>query len=618
MRVQTPRFLRRLDLGRFAPRVRAWCAGKGYFHSEEVSQVRFLPPGLPCRVWCSGNTPNVSFADLDLRPFTLTLNPVLPSMKGKRMSKFNVAGTRAVAHGPIRTDATATATTFEGAPGFAREAKSELFLLGVSNMVGENTFYENASQRDSRFSALVREVALTDFEWLTRFARWLRTDANMRTAPMVLAAEAAKARLDAGQPGSRAIVDAVLQRADEPGEMIGYWLSTYGRKIPKPIKRGVADAVKRLYNEHSLAKYDSAAHAVRFGDVLDLVHPTADKTWQGALYMHALDRRHGRDAEIPEELRTLRARAALLVLAVDQRRALFDDPERAREALKAAGMTWESVAGWLQGPMDAAVWEAVIPSMGFMACIRNLRNFDEAGVSDKVAATVAARLSDPEQVAKSRQLPMRFLSAYRAAPSLRWAYPLEQALDASLANIPALAGRTLILVDTSTSMNAGFSKDGTLMRWDAAALFGIALASRCADADLVSFSSTARYWGDPANANTKTFDRNRGESVLKALDRWKSGGWFLGGGTATAAALRKHVAGHDRVVILTDEQAQQDSGEVGSVIPKTVPLYTWNLAGYQHGHAGGGANRHVFGGLSDAGFNMIGLLERHRGADWPF
>jgi len=40
--------------------------------------------------------------------------------------------------------------TFEGAPGFVREPKLELFLLAVSNMVGEDTFYEAASDRDAR------------------------------------------------------------------------------------------------------------------------------------------------------------------------------------------------------------------------------------------------------------------------------------------------------------------------------------------------------------------------------------------------------------------------------------------------------------------------------------
>jgi hypothetical protein len=138
-------------------------------------------------------------------------------------------------------------------------------------------------------------------------------------------------------------------------------------------------------------------------------------------------------------------------------------------------MTWEDALslGGSRLPKDR-LWEAMIPSMGYMAKLRNLRNFDQAGVSDAVAATVAARLADPAEVARSRQLPMRFLSAYRAAPSLRWAYALETALQHALSNVPALAGRTLVLIDTSGSMNSTFSRDGALRCWDAAAVFGLA------------------------------------------------------------------------------------------------------------------------------------------------
>ncbi|GAA3507537.1 hypothetical protein FHR32_001109 [Streptosporangium album] len=52
----------------------------------------------------------------------------------------------------------------------------------------------------------------------------------------------------------------------------------------------------------------------------------------------------------------LAARAELMALPVDRRCAVLADPDR----LRAAGMTWESPAGWLQGPMDAAAWEAVL------------------------------------------------------------------------------------------------------------------------------------------------------------------------------------------------------------------------------------------------------------------
>ncbi|MCC8250954.1 TROVE domain-containing protein [Saccharothrix luteola] len=528
------------------------------------------------------------------------------------MSKFNFGRVRAAVAGPVVSEAVASGRTHEGAPGYAREPKSELFLLAVTNMVGEQTFYESAGERDDRYAALVRATTAADPDWTARFLAWLRGEANMRTAAIVGAAHFVKARLESGAPGmSRQVVDSVLHRADEPGELLAYWTSRHGRALPKPVKRGVGDAVRRLYDERASAKWDSEARGFRFADVLNLTHPTPRADWQGDLFTHILDRRNNRADGVPESLGVLRSRAELMAWPVERRRALFhEDRDTAAATLRAAGMTWESVAGWSQGPLTAEVWESLIPSMGYMALLRNLRNFDEAGVSDAVAEEVAARLADAGQVARSRQLPMRFLSAYRAAPSLRWAWALERAITHSLGNVPELPGRTLVLIDTSYSMNAPFAKDGTLMRWDAAAVFGIALGSRCEQADVVSFSNS-----------TRQFRLSRGESLLKAVERWKSDGYFIGNGTATAHAVRSSFKRHDRVVIITDEQV--GDGDVHRAMPDDVPLYTWNLAGYRFGHApsggiGGARDRYAFGGLTDQAFRMIPLLESGRDATWPF
>ncbi|MFI9816072.1 TROVE domain-containing protein [Saccharothrix variisporea] len=526
------------------------------------------------------------------------------------MAKFNRGTLRALVRSFVESGRTPSGTTHEGGPGYARDTRSELFLLAVTTMVGEPTAYEAAGERDDRYAALVRAAALEDPDWTARLLAWLRTGANLRTAALVGAAEYVRARLGAGDdrgPSNRSVVDSVLRRADEPGELLAHWLATHGRAVPKPVKRGVADAVLRLYDERALIKYDSPARALRFGDVLNLVHPTGGRA---DLFTHALDRRYGHDTAVPASLTVLARRAELLSWPVERRRALFDRGD-AVAVLREAGMTWESVAGWLQGPLTAAVWEALIPSMGYMALLRNLRNFDRAGVSDEVAARVAARLADPDQVARSRQLPLRFLSAHRAVGSSRWAGTLAQALDHSLRTVPELPGRTLVLVDTSGSMNAPFSRDGTLHRWDAAAVFGLALGIRCADADVVSFSSP--HGGRP---ETMPFPLRRDEPLLSAVTRWKEGGYFIGGGTYTARAIQRHLRGHDRVVVLTDEQAADD---VDRAVPPGTPLYTWNLAGDRRGHTPSGArDRHTFGGLTDQAFGAIRLLEAGRNADWPF
>jgi hypothetical protein len=434
----------------------------------------------------------------------------------------------------------------------------------------------------------------------------------MRTAALVGAAEFTKGRLDAGVDGhSRQAIDAVLQRADEPGEMLGYWTSKYGRKLPKPVKRGIADAVQRLYNERSLLKYDTDSKGYRFGDVIDLVHPTPDaaKRWQGDLFQHALDRRHNRDNDIPATLAMLIERDKLMGLPVDQRRQVLARAD-VREVLTHAGVTWEALAGWLQGPMDADAWSAVIPSMGYMALIRNLRNFDEAGVSDEVAGQIIAKLVDPEQVARSRQLPFRFYSAYINAPSLRWGHALDKALTLATGNVPAFKGRTLVLVDTSGSMTGSrISGRSSVTPAQAAALFGAVLASK-GGADLYGFAD-----------GVFKHDIGKGASVLKKLERFVARTGEVGHGTQIAESVRRTYDGHDRVIILSDMQTMGGyyAGNVTDAAPKNIPMYGFNLVGYQHAAMPtGSGNRHELGGFSDSTFKLIPLLEAGTSADWPF
>ncbi|MFF7445181.1 MULTISPECIES: TROVE domain-containing protein [unclassified Streptomyces] len=524
------------------------------------------------------------------------------------MSRFNRRAAKAQPTSRV-TSTGRLLRTFQGGRGRERDKRSELFLLAVANFVGQKTFYETGDDRDARFAKLVRELAVTDPEWTAGLLGWLRGEGNLRTASIVGAAEYVHARLAAGAtdgPSNRQVVDSVLRRPDEPGELLAYWTANYGRNVPKPVKRGIADAVRRLYSGRSLLKYDTASKGYRFGDILNLVHasPDADKPWQGELFRYALDRRHNPDTAVPPASNTvLTAHRELMALPVEQRRAVVTS-EGGAERLAAAGMTWEALAGWLQGPMDKAAWEAVIPSMGAMALVRNLRNFDQAGVGDEVAAQVAARISDPAEVVRSRQFPFRYLAAYQHAPSLRWAYPLEQALGHSLANVPVLPGRTLVLVDRSGSMWARLSDRSELNRADAAAIFGAALALRAERADLVEFGTTSR-----------NLPYDKGESVLKILGRFGDLG-----GTDTTSAVRAHYRGQDRVLIVTDEQyAFNRHGDPTEQVPAHVPVYTWNLAGYRAGHGPSGkANRHTFGGLTDAAFRMVPLLESARDADWPW
>lgn len=498
----------------------------------------------------------------------------------------------------------------------SRDAKSELFLLAVTNFVSENTAYEGGTSRDTRFAGLIAQVVAVDPDWVRGLLGWMRgPDVNLRAAALVGACEYVKA----GGPSGRQLISTVCQRADEPADVLAYWMSTFGRNIPAPVKRGVTDAAVRLYNEWSALKWDGAGQTFRFGDVIELTHPSPKDAKQAELFRHMLSDRHrGTKAHSPEGLSVITGRAQLDKLSVEDRQKFVNGhtSEALAADLKSRGATWEWATSWYGAKPTAHLWESLIPEMGYMALLRNLRNFDEAAISKEAKAKVAAVLTDPVQVEKSRQMPMRFLSAYKHAPNVFWAPVLEEALTYTLRNVPAFPGRTLVLVDTSGSMDdtiagARQSKDGVapLKRYEAAAMFGIAVGMAAQDADVVAFSNT-----------TCRFPLVKGGSLLPQYQTFISDRRYnMQGGTATGAAVRTTYRDHDRVLILTDEQANMGTGSVDNLVPAHVPLFTFNLAGYQKGHGiSGSSNRHTFGGLTDAAFRLIALLDSRKSVSWPW
>lgn len=523
------------------------------------------------------------------------------------MPKFSTKEVRPNVTAPVKTTGPTT-RTHEGGTGYARDAKSELFLLAITNMVAEDTFYESAGGRDDRFAALIHQVTAEDPGWIAGFVPYLRNTMQMRSASVVMAAEYVKAK---GSHG-RAVVNSAISRADEPAEILAYWAQTHGRRFPQPLKRGVADAVRRVYNENAAIRYDGVGKAWRMGDVIELVHPRPTAAWQAALFEYLLSVRHARKELNTEALPTLNTERALQAMAVETRRANL--------ALAGQTMSWERLSGWLNGPMDAGAWEAVIPKMGYMALLRNLRNFEQAGISEPMKEAVITKLSDPDEVAKSRQFPLRFLSAMKAVGGFDFLRALEKAANGTLANVPALSGRTLILVDDSGSMDSGISSRSTLSRREAAAMFGAALALRAEHADLIAYATQGVRVPIP-----------KGGAVLKLAQATSTA---THGGTETIGVLLAAYQAHDRVVILTDEQAfalggryvgafggydEYASQDVAGATAHIPLIYTFNLAGYRAGHLPAGEHgRYTFGGLTDSAFTMIPLLESLKDASWPW
>jgi hypothetical protein len=77
-------------------------------------------------------------------------------------------------------------------------------------------------------------------------------------------------------------------------------------------------------------------------------------------------------------------------------------------------------------------------------------------------------------------------AAYKNAPSDNWKRALGLTLDLAVDNVPSLDG-TLVVVDTSGSMQTAVSRRSTMQRVDVAAVMAMATAKRATNVDVVIY-----------------------------------------------------------------------------------------------------------------------------------
>lgn len=526
---------------------------------------------------------------------------------------------------------TKTAVNHEGRTVWMLDEKSNLFFRATSAFAGQDTFYEKAAKRDATMIELVQKIAVADWGWTCQFLVWLRSSGNMRTAPIMLAVEAVRARLDAkavpgpGEMSHRALIAAVLQRADEPGEMLAYVENVLGRdRNAKPIKRGIGDAAMRLFNERNYLRYSSENRGIGFGGVIEMAQMQKAEGWKDDLFRYAIGVQHKREQDIPDSLTMLTERAKCNKMNAATRHMYahqaMGNPEH--PLFSAMAGQWEWVLSWLgdtKGSKAALTekekWGLVIPKMGIMAIVRNLRNFDEAGITglDPAAQEICARLINAEQIAKSRMFPYRFFTAHLQLKSVTWTAALEFALQHSLQNIPEMPGRTLVLVDTSGSMESRLSSKSVMTYVQCAALFGVALKVKNPDA--------VNLWGFASGEFEA--QASRGHSVLRCTEEFAGKVGTVGHGTEMQRAITNTYDKHDRVIIISDMQAYYGgsgyygSHDVARSVPAHVPVYGYNLSSSSTTPLGQG-NRHSLGGLTDATFKLIPQHERAGKGLWPW
>lgn len=463
---------------------------------------------------------------------------------------------------------------------------------------------------------------------LLALAHWARKELNMRTTPQVMLAVAAK--MEETKKFVRKYVPLVASRADEVKQVVAAYEHLFGWKgFPACLKKGVSDRMSAM-SEYEILKYNTKDHP-SFKDLLRFC-----------------ERREGYpfSREIREYVlrgEVIDPRATPVIAARKQLTSIREWNDDVPALAKRAAVTWEVLLS--QFGNDKRVWEAVIPLMGYMALLRNLGNFLTAGVSMKTVKMIGEKLSNREKVANSKQLPFRFLAAYRIldpGQTSNWLFgrrfenrdsrdrsgwdkrkvsilieAVEAALDESVYNVPELPGLTVVAADNSGSMQSPLSKNSSMSILDAANALCAIIHKRCEESLVCAFGSNA-VWPPLTKRN----------SVLTNIDKiahYKEG--FRGHAT-DAWKVVQHLIDNkieaNRLIVLSDMQCYNSYGSqsVSSLLTKYrrgsgkgCYAHFFDLQGYGTRQDPPNKLTNLVAGFSEKIFNQVLIFEGAESTD---
>ena len=465
-------------------------------------------------------------------------------------------------------------------------------------------------------------------EDLLIIAKWLRKDMNIRATPQALLVVAS--RLDATKPFVRKYAPHIVVRPDEVKTCLLMHRFFFGMKSLKNcLGQGLSDAMSK-FGERALLKYDSAGWP----------------TWKDVLQV--LPRGGGRPLAAPMAKYFLKGEvvdaSATPIIAARKELAQLDTfGVKAKTLAKASMVNWEVLLS--QFSDKKAVWEFLLDEnlVGYMALLRNLRNMLQAGISPDTVKKVSLYLADRDEVVRSKQLPFRFLSAYKSlmdADGVKDTADLAELLAAVelASNVAAesisLPGTTAIFADASGSMTSQTVSDKSSRTCAEVASVMAGIAAKASDrAYLFEFAT-----------DVKGIRFSKTDTVLGIANRFKHEG--VGGHNTNAwkiaEFLREKGITPDRVIVLSDMQAWNDSSMSGlggyharSASERKAMCDTWgdyvasskaardtwlhciHLNGHGDSPVDSGARVNQLSGFSEKVFGMLLDTEGGRTVDGP-
>lgn len=401
------------------------------------------------------------------------------------MSKFNQTNT-------VKT------VNKEGHAAYSMADKERLVSQVLTTFFNESKFYGDNSKEIIKTA---QKVAKTDPKFISNLAAYARKEFHLRSVAHVLTCIVAN--VVESKPYIKRTVDNVVERADDLTEILACYISMYGKPIPNGLKKALGANLKR-FNEFALSKYNGGQKAVKFKDILKLTHVKPDNKAQEELFNKVLN----------------------------------DTLETATR--------WETEVSTKGN--NESTWEELIEKnqLGYMAMLRNLRNILNA--QPKNIQKVYDKLSDPDEVLKSKQLPFRFYSAYREVKGLtnttnKVLDVLERAIEHSVSNMHKLEGKTIIAFDRSGSMDSRISSNSDVTCFDISKLLAVLASKICDEYIILSF-----------DYNLYTHNLNSNVPILYSTEHIVG---HAGGGTSLHKPLEMMIdkgLKADRLIMISDNE----------------------------------------------------------------
>lgn len=474
-------------------------------------------------------------------------------------------------------------TNYEGAEAYKLTPELELYSA-VCTASLQPKFYGPRGGVSDELTRIRKLVQKCDAEFVAKLAVYAREKMYLRSVPLVLAVE-----LELKDNRSSALVskltERVIQRADELYEVLAYFGQANKRSngikpVPRALLRGVSGAFGK-FDEYQFAKYRGEGKGLTLRDAMFLSRP---KPARG-------------------------------------RKKLY---ERIAEDELETPLTWEVELS--KGGDKKEAWEKLIESrkLPYMASLRNLRNMTQAGISQEHMDSVCAFLANPEMVRKSRQLPFRFLAAYRELEETAGFYfpyiakALEAAAKAAAANIQGFDRDTAVLIagDMSGSMQGRMAERSTMQYYEVGLILASMLQSHCAKVLTGIFGErwdTVQVPHDNILANARTFSKMLGR-VGHSTNGWKVISW----------AAKENI-GFDKMIFFTDCQwwdsgwgASRSAAVEWANYKQKFPqakAYYFDLAGYGNTPLSTTDNDvYLIAGWSEKVFEVLAAIERGESA----